>query len=163
MSHLEVISEGSRLWHYVREATLGHLRFASASPSCWARLLNNAPLISIVDDDSVIRGAIESLVMSYGFQTRTFESAEAFLQSEQLTETSCLISDVQMPNISGVELQQRLADQGLRIPMIFITAYPNDAIRTRVLNAGAVCYLQKPFDHQSLMQCIGHALQRRGG
>ena len=101
--------------------------------------------------------------MSYGFQTRTFESAEAFLQSEQLTETSCLISDVQMPNISGVELQRCLADQGLRIPMIFITAYPDDVVRTRVLSAGAVCYLQKPFDQKSLMHCIGGALQRRGG
>jgi len=125
--------------------------------------LNNAPLISIVDDDSVIRGAIESLVMSHGFETRTFASAEAFLQSGQLTETSCLISDVQMPNISGMQLQQRLADQGLRIPMIFITAYPDDAVRTQVLGAGAVCYLQKPFNQQSLMQCIGDALQRRSG
>jgi FixJ family two-component response regulator len=163
MSHLEVISEGSRLWHYIRETTLGHQRFASACPSYWTCLLNNAPLISIVDDDGVIRGAIESLVMSYGFLTRTFASAEAFLQSGQLTETSCLISDVQMPNISGVELQQRLADQGLCIPMIFITAYPDDAIRARVLSAGAVGYLQKPFDQQSLMQCVGDALQRRGG
>ena len=125
--------------------------------------MNNAPLISILDDDSVIRGAIESLVMSYGFQTRTFESAEAFLQSEQLTETSCLISDVQMPNISGVELQQRLADQGLRIPMIFITAYPADAVRARALEAGAVCFLHKPFDGQSLIQCIHNALKRQGG
>jgi FixJ family two-component response regulator len=125
--------------------------------------LNNPPLISIVDDDSVMRGAVESLVMAHGFQARTFESAEAFLQSEQLTETSYLICDVQMPNISGVELQQRLADHGLRIPMILITAYPDDAVHRRVLSAGAVCYLQKPLDQQSLMQCIGDALQRRGG
>ena len=68
-----------------------------------------------------------------------------------------------MPNITGVELQQRLADQGLSIPIIFITVYPDDAVRTRVLDAGAVCYLQKPFDQQSLMQCIRDALQRRGG
>ena len=101
--------------------------------------------------------------MSRGHLTRTFASAEAFLQSAQLTETSCLISDVQMPNISGVELQQRLADQGLCIPMIFITAYPDDAVRARVLGAGAVCYLPKPFDQQSLMQSISEALQRRGG
>jgi FixJ family two-component response regulator len=132
-------------------------------PSCWARQLNNAPLISIVDDDNVVRGAIESLVMSHGLLTCTFASAEAFLQSPQLTETSCLISDVQMPNITGVELQQRLADQGLSIPIIFITAYPDDAVRTRVLAAGAVCYLPKPFDQQSLMQCISEALQRHGG
>jgi FixJ family two-component response regulator len=101
--------------------------------------------------------------MSYGFRTSTFESAETFLQSGWLTETTCIISDVQMPSISGVELQQRLADQGLRIPMIFITAYPDNAIRTRVLSAGAVCYLQKPFDQQSLMQGIGDALQKRVG
>ena len=79
-----------------------------------------------------------------------------------MAETSCLISDVQMPDISGVELQECLADLGLSIPMIFITAYPDDAVRTRVLSAGAVCFLHKPFDGQSLMQCIGDALQRRG-
>jgi FixJ family two-component response regulator len=125
--------------------------------------LNKVPLISIVDDDGVVRGAIECLVMSLGFLACTFPSAEAFLQSPLVAETSCLISDVQLPEGSGVELQSRLADLGLNIPIIFITAYPNDALRARVIEAGAVCFLHKPFDGQSLIQCIDDALSGRGG
>jgi FixJ family two-component response regulator len=125
--------------------------------------LNKAPLISIVDDDSVIRGAIESLVTSLGFLACTFPSAEAFLQSRVVAETSCLISDIQLPGIGGLELQDRLADLGFSIPTIFITAYPNDVVRARVLEAGAVCFLLKPFDGQSLIQCIDNALDGRGG
>jgi FixJ family two-component response regulator len=125
--------------------------------------LNNTQLISIVDDDSDVRGAIESLVMSHGFRACTFLSAESFLQSPLIAETSCLISDIQMPGLSGVELQDRLAELGLSIPTIFITAYPDDAVRTRVLNAGAACFLHKPFDAQSLLQCIDNALKRQGG
>jgi FixJ family two-component response regulator len=90
-------------------------------------------------------------------------SAEAFLQSPLTAETSCLISDIQMPDVSGVELQDHLADLGLSIPTIFITAYPDDAVRTRVLGAGAVCFLDKPFDSQSLIQCIDNALNRQDG
>jgi FixJ family two-component response regulator len=125
--------------------------------------LNKTPLISIVDDDRVVREAIESLVTSLGFLACTFPSAQAFLQSPLVAETSCLISDVQMPDVSGVELQARLADLGLGIPTIFITAYPDDALRTRVLSTGAVCFLHKPFDAPSLIQCIDNALSSRGG
>jgi FixJ family two-component response regulator len=125
--------------------------------------LNKAPLISIVDDDSVVRGAVESLVTSLGFRACTFPSAEAFLQSPLVAETSCLISDIQLPGTSGIELQHRLADSGLSIPPIFITAYPDDAVRARALEAGAVCFLHKPFDGQSLIQCIHSALNRKGG
>jgi FixJ family two-component response regulator len=123
--------------------------------------LKKAPLISIVDDDGIVRGAIESLVKSYGFLVCTFASADAFLQSPLRPETSCLISDVQMPDIDGVELQSRLADLGLKIPMIFITAYPDDDTRARVLSAGAVGFLHKPFDAQSLIRCIHDALDGR--
>ena len=125
--------------------------------------MNKTPLISIVDDDSVVRAAIESFVKSHGFLTCTFASASAFLQSPLGAETSCLISDVQMPGINGVELQDRLVDLGLSIPTIFITAYPNDEVRTRVLSAGAVCFLHKPFDGQSLIRCIDDALKGRSG
>ena len=125
--------------------------------------LNKTPLISIVDDDNVVRRALESLVMSLGFRACAFPSAEAFLQSAQLGETSCLISDVQMPGISGVQLQNRLTDLGLSIPTIFITAYPDDSVRTRVLGSGAVCFLLKPFDPQSLIECLDDALDRPGG
>jgi FixJ family two-component response regulator len=125
--------------------------------------LTKPPLISIVDDDGIVRQAIESLVTSLGFFARVFPSAEAFLQSPQVTETSCLISDVQMPNVSGVQLQDRLVDLGLSIPMIFITAYPDDAVRARVLDRGAIGFLLKPFNAQSLIECIDSALERRGG
>jgi FixJ family two-component response regulator len=101
--------------------------------------------------------------MSLGFRACAFPSAEAFLQSAQLAETSCLISDVQMPGISGVQLQNRMADLGLSIPTIFITAYPDDSVRTRVLGSGAVCFLLKPFDPQSLIECLDDALDRPGG
>jgi FixJ family two-component response regulator len=125
--------------------------------------LSKPPLISIVDDDGIVRKAIESLVTSLGFLACVFPSAEAFLQSPLIAETSCLISDVQMPNISGVQLQEYLAGLGLRIPMIFITAYPDDAVRARVLARGAVGFLLKPFNAQSLIECIDSALGRRGG
>jgi FixJ family two-component response regulator len=125
--------------------------------------LNKAPLISIVDDDSVVRGAVEILATSLGFRACTFPSAEAFLQSPLVAETSCLISDIQLPGTNGVELQRRLADLGLSIPTIFITAYPDDAVRARALEAGAVCFLHKPFDGQSLIQCIDSAPNRWGG
>jgi FixJ family two-component response regulator len=125
-------------------------------------LLSEPPLISIVDDDGIVRQAIESLVTSLGFLARVFPSAEAFLQSPQVAETSCLISDVQMPEVSGVQLQDRLVGLGLSIPMIFITAYPDDAVRARVLDRGAVGFLLKPFNAQSLIECIDSALDRRG-
>jgi FixJ family two-component response regulator len=125
--------------------------------------LTKPPLISIVDDDGIVRQAIESLVTSLGFLARVFPSAEAFLQSPQVAETSCLISDIQMPEVSGVQLQDRLVDLGLRIPTIFITAYPDDAVRARVLDRGAIGFLLKPFNAQSLIECIDNALDMRGG
>jgi FixJ family two-component response regulator len=125
--------------------------------------LKKSLLISIVDDDNIVRRAIESLVTSHGYRACTFPSAEAFLQSRLLAETACLISDVQMPGISGVQLQDRLADLGLRIPTIFITAYPDDSVRARVLGCGAICFLLKPFDTQSLLECIDDALNWRAG
>ncbi len=139
--------------------------FSGASLASMRRTsrLNKTPLISIVDDDSFVRRAIESLVTSHGSRACSFPSAEEFLQSPLLAETSCLISDVQMPGISGVQLQDRLADLGLSIPTIFITAYPDDSVRTRVLDNGAVCFLLKPFDAQSLIESIDHALNRPGG
>jgi FixJ family two-component response regulator len=145
---------------FVAECILHFPRASSPSMRRTSRL-NKTPLISIVDDDSVVRGAIESLVTALGFLACTFPSAEAFLQSQLVAETSCLISDVQLPGTSGIELRDRLADLGFSIPTIFITAYPNDAVRARVLDAGAVCFLEKPFDGQSLIQCIDNALDRR--
>jgi FixJ family two-component response regulator len=93
------------------------------------RTVTNIPLISIVDDDDNVRAATESLVRSLGLKTRTFASAESLLQSSSLLETQCLILDVQMPNMSGIELQDRLLKLGFEIPIIFITAYPDEAVR----------------------------------
>jgi FixJ family two-component response regulator len=123
--------------------------------------LNENRLISIVDDESIVRGAIESLVRSLGFPACTFPSAEAFLKSRQMAGTACLICDVQLPGVNGMDLQNRLDGLGLSIPTIFITAYPNEEVRTRALGAGAVCFLHKPFDAQSLIHCIENALERR--
>ena len=120
------------------------------------------PLISIVDDDDLFRTAIEKLVKSLGLAARTFSSAESYLQSSWVNATHCLIADIQMPNMSGLELQERLSHLGFDIPIIFITAYPDDAVRTRAMNAGAVCFLHKPIDLQGrrLADCLHGALSR---
>jgi FixJ family two-component response regulator len=129
------------------------------------RTVTDIPLISIVDDDDTVRAATKSLVGSLGFESRTFASAESFLQSSSLLETRCLILDVQMPNMSGIELQDRLSQLGFEIPIIFITAYPDDAIRERALQAGAVAFLHKPFEvhGQRFVDSLFVALERHKG
>jgi FixJ family two-component response regulator len=116
------------------------------------------PVISIVDDDDSVRASIDSLVRSLGFTAHSFASADAFLRSPRLAETKCLISDVQMPNISGIELQAILSTQGSVIPIIFITAFPDEAVEKTALQAGAVCFLNKPFDGQVMIQCLYRAM-----
>jgi FixJ family two-component response regulator len=138
------------------------------SPLCyrlWNERLKEIPLISIVDDDDTVRAATESLVRSLGFEARTFASAESFLQSSALSKTRCLILDVQMPNMSGVELQNHLSQLGFDVPIIFITAYPDESIKERVLAAGAVAFLQKPFEVHGkfFTDCLFAALNRRKG
>jgi FixJ family two-component response regulator len=127
--------------------------------------LAEIPLISIVDDDDLFRAAIAKLVKSLGLTARTFASAESYLQSSWVKETQCLIADIQMPNMSGLELQERLSHLGFDIPIIFITAYPNDAVRTKAINAGAVCFLHKPLDLQGprVADCLQAALSRPKG
>jgi FixJ family two-component response regulator len=117
-------------------------------------------LISIVDDDESIRVATTGLIRSFGFVAQAFASAEEFLQSPALDETSCLISDIQMPGIDGLELQRRLASENRRTPIIFITAFPDARIRERALAGGAVCFLKKPFEGQVLIQCVDRALNQ---
>jgi FixJ family two-component response regulator len=117
-------------------------------------------LISIVDDDESIRVATAGLIRSFGFVAQAFASAEEFLQSPVLDETSCLISDIQMPGIDGLELQRRLASENRRTPIIFITAFPDARIRERALAGGAVCFLKKPFEGQVLIQCVDRALKQ---
>jgi FixJ family two-component response regulator len=127
--------------------------------------LIETPLISIVDDDEWIRGALEALVRSLGFATRTFASAEAFLQSSVVGETRCLILDVQLPKMGGVELQHHLSHLGFEIPIIFITAYPDERVKARALNGGAICFLHKPIDlhGRRLVDCLHEALDRGKG
>ncbi|WP_084731810.1 response regulator transcription factor [Microvirga vignae] len=122
--------------------------------------MSNFPVISIIDDDESVRVAMKSLVSSLGLVVHTFPSVEEFLQSPYMDETSCLIADVQMPGISGIELQNLLIAQGQHIPIVFITAFPEERLRARLLKAGAVGFLDKPFDEQSLLQCIDMALKR---
>ena len=114
-------------------------------------------LISIVDDDESIRRTTTFLVESFGFRATAFESAENFLKSGQLHETSCVIVDVQMPGMNGLQLQSELAAAGYDIPIIFITAYDNKVSRQQAMQAGAVAFLGKPFRDEDLLQTIRSA------
>ena len=121
--------------------------------------LQNAPIISIIDDDESMRCAIKSLVTSLGLDAYTFASAEAFLQSPHLARTSCVITDLQMPGLNGVDLQRSLLAQGRRIPIIFVTAFPEERLRARALEAGALGFLSKPFDSETLIKLIDKAIE----
>src|SRR6516162_10342320 len=103
-------------------------------------------MISIIDDDPSVRVATDGLVRSLGYRAATFASAEEYLQSDCMSDTSCVIADIQMPGLSGVELQSLLIARGSRTPMIFVTAFPEERIRKQVLEAGAIGFLSKPFD-----------------
>src|SRR5450432_2633100 len=124
--------------------------------------MRSATLISIVDDDESIRDATKGLVRSLGYQAMTFASAEEFLQSDSVDSTSCLITDVQMPGLSGIDLQSGLIARGVQMPTIFITAFPEEGTRLRALTAGAFGYLGKPFSEESLVTCLDKALGRSG-
>jgi len=121
-----------------------------------------APVVSIVDDDESMRSTMCSFVRSLGPTVYGFASADEFLQSPYLSETSCLISDVQMPNMNGIELQNALIAQGRRIPIIFLTAFPDKTLEVRAMNAGAIAYLSKPFDEHEMITCIGKAIKAAG-
>jgi len=122
----------------------------------------DASIISIVDDDASVREGLADLVSSIGFQAKTFRRAEHFLKSHWLRNTSCLIADVQMPEMTGLELYSALVDLGIKMPTILITAFPDNDDRDRALDAGVSCYLTKPFEKGELITCIrstmGHAV-----
>jgi FixJ family two-component response regulator len=120
-------------------------------------------VISIVDDDASVRIATDNLLRSAGYTVHAFASAEEFLRSAHFNETSCVIADIEMPVMSGVELQALLLARGNTVPFIFITAFPREAVRARVEEAGAVCFLTKPFDRLTLIKCLDTALQRHDG
>jgi FixJ family two-component response regulator len=115
-------------------------------------------LISIVDDDEEMREATKGLIRSLGYQAATFASAEEFLQSDSVDNSSCLIADVQMPGLSGIDLRRDLIARGIKMPTIFITAFPEEGARLRALTAGAIGYLGKPFSEDSLLECLNRAL-----
>jgi FixJ family two-component response regulator len=121
--------------------------------------LQTPPTISIVDDDESMRCAVKSLVTSLGFDAYTFASAEEFLQSPRLDDTSCLITDLQMPGLNGVELQKSLLAQDRHIPIIFMTAFPEGRMRTRAIEAGALGFLTKPFESETLINLIDRAIE----
>jgi FixJ family two-component response regulator len=138
---------------------IGHLHLGTSSQSeqyAWQGML----MISIVDDDKSVRDAAKMLIRSLGYATATFASAEEFLESGRLPDTACLITDVQMPGMSGVDLQSHLTANGHCTPVIFVTAYPEERIRERALSAGAFGFLCKPFSEESLIACLDRALGR---
>jgi FixJ family two-component response regulator len=116
-------------------------------------------MIAIVDDDDTVREALGMLVRSLGHSASTFGSAEDFLKSERVCDTSCIITDLQMPGLSGLDLQDLLITEGHRIPIIVITGHPDDNARARAMKAGAVGFLRKPHDAPHLIGCIEKALQ----
>ena len=118
-------------------------------------------LISVIDDDESIRRTTTLLIESFGFRAAAFASAESFLKSDQLHDTSCLILDVRMPDMNGLELQSALAAAGYGIPVIFITAYDDKDSRGRAMRAGAVAFLDKPFSDEQLLQTIHSTLEPR--
>lgn len=120
----------------------------------------NTPVISIVDDDESVRAALKSLIDSVGFRAEVFGSGEEFLKSRYLSETDCLIADVRMPGMSGLELQERLNAAGSSVPIVFISAHDDKEARARGLRAGAIDFLQKPFSEDSLLGAISVGLDR---
>ncbi len=115
------------------------------------------PMIAIVDDDDAVREATAGFVRSLGYSASTFASADEFLESEQVGNTSCLITDVRMPGMSGFDLQDRLIARGHSIPIIFITGHPDDSVRKRAMKAGAIGFLAKPVDTEHLIRTLDKA------
>ncbi|MBB6412809.1 response regulator transcription factor [Mesorhizobium sangaii] len=120
--------------------------------------MTRSAMISIVDDDESVRLATASLVRSLGFIAFAFESAEDFLMSSNLETTSCLICDIQMPGMTGIELQDHLIEHGYHIPTILITAFPEERVRKRARETGAIGFFGKPLDSQAMINCIDSAL-----
>jgi FixJ family two-component response regulator len=118
-----------------------------------------ASLVSVVEDDQFFRESMRRLMRSLGYDVAAFPSAADFLASPLLTKTTCLIADVHMPKMTGLELHEHLIEAGYAIPTILVTAFPDYVDRTRALNDGVVCYLRKPFDERHLIRCLRAALQ----
>jgi len=118
-----------------------------------------AKMVAIVDDDELMRSALQGMLKSVGVPSQAFASAEEFLKSGEQRKTACLITDIRMPGMSGLELQAKLNDEDCRIPTIFITAHGDTKMRMRALRAGAVEFLDKPFDNEVLLESVRAALE----
>jgi FixJ family two-component response regulator len=118
-------------------------------------------VISVIDDDASVRVATNNLLASHGYMVHTFASADDFLQSARLDDSLCIIADVQMPTMSGLDLLTHMRIQGNDAPFIFITAFPDESVRARAMKAGAICFLAKPFAGPVLINCIETALSRQ--
>ncbi|PZV34927.1 response regulator [Mesorhizobium kowhaii] len=118
-----------------------------------------ASLVSVVDDDQFFRESMTRLMRSLGYDVAAFSSAANFLASPRLGETACLIADINMPVMTGLELHEHLIEAGHAIPTILVTAYPDDLDKARAINDGVVCYLRKPFDERHLIRYLREALQ----
>ena len=116
------------------------------------------PLVSVVEDDRFFRESMKRLMRSLGYSVEAFPTAADFLASRRLVETACLIADVHMPAMTGLELHRRLIEAGHAIPTILVTAYPDEEVRARALKDGVICYLRKPVDQEHLMRCVRAAL-----
>jgi FixJ family two-component response regulator len=119
-------------------------------------------IIAVIDDDAPVRAATDNLLSSYGYLVRTFASAEEFLQSPHFSNCECVVADVQMPSMSGLDLLTYMRSRGYVAPVIFITAFPEESVRASALKAGAICFLAKPFDAPALIDCVETALNRAG-
>jgi FixJ family two-component response regulator len=117
-------------------------------------------IVSIIDDDASVREALESLVRSLGYAARAFDSAEAFLQSADLTETSCIVTDVQMPGLSGFDLCRRLKEAGITVPTVFITGFPESSAHSYAEVDNVLGCLTKPFDFRVLIELLASAVSR---
>src|SRR5215470_9056507 len=117
-------------------------------------------VISVIDDDEDVRISMASLMESLGFTIEAFPSASVFLASDTVRRTHCLIADVHMPHMTGLELHRHLRHSGYSIPTILITAYPDDSVRNQALDQGVICYLSKPVEQDRLLECVRSALDR---
>jgi FixJ family two-component response regulator len=124
--------------------------------------MRKASLVSIVEDDQFFRESMKSLMRSQGYRVEAFSSAADFLASPRFAETACLIADIHMPAMTGIELHRQLIEAGYMIPTILVTAYPDDADRDCALRDGVVCYLRKPVDDKQLIRCLRAAALRSG-
>jgi len=141
--------------HFLNRRSANRERLATVSERPALSILSK---ISVVDDDASVRAAIDNLLSSHGYMVDTFASAEAFLQSPQLEGSSCVIADVQMQGMSGLDLLRYMRSHGHNMPIILITAFPDESVRAQALQAGAICFLTKPFAVPDLIDCVKTAL-----